>query len=61
MSDNAATAMATTSLLIERVRELVQSDFTDDQLSQMLSQEKSDLVLILRIGCFPKTRCLLAK
>ena len=61
MSDNTATALATTSLLIERVRELVESDFTEDQLSLMKPEEKSRLVRILGVGCFPHICCLLAK
>jgi hypothetical protein len=49
MSDNAATALATTSLLIERVRELVESDFTEDQLSAMTPEEKSRLFKYLAL------------
>ena len=61
MSDNASAALASTFLLIERVRELVQSDFTGEQLLAMSPDEKANLIQILPVGCFPHIRCLLAK
>ena len=61
MSDNASAALASTSMLIERVRELVQSDFTEEQLSAMSPDEKTNLIQIRRVGCFPHICCLLAK
>jgi hypothetical protein len=61
MSDNAATALASTSLLIDLVRDLVEADFTAEQLAVMSPTEREKLVRVLRVGCFPHVRCLLAK
>ena len=60
MSDNAAPALATTQLLIDHVRELVEENFTEEELAAMTPAEREKLVLILRVGCFPHLRCLLA-
>jgi hypothetical protein len=43
MSDNAPTTLASTALLVERVREMVEEDFSEDELVRML-----------RVGCFPR-------
>jgi hypothetical protein len=61
MSDNAATALATTALLVDRVRELVEENFSKEELEAMTPAERDRLVQILRVGCFPHLRCLLAK
>ena len=42
MSGDASAALAKTSLLIERVRELVESDFTEAQLSAMIPEGNRD-------------------
>jgi hypothetical protein len=61
MSDNAPTALSTTALLVDRVRELVEKDFSAAQLDAMPPTERDALVRMLRVGCFPHLRCLLAK
>ena len=52
MSDNAATALATTALLVDRVRELVEEDFSEAELEAMTPAERDALVRMLRVGCF---------
>ena len=61
MSDNAASALCASDRLIELVRELKEADFTPEQLSSMTKSEREELIRILRVGCFPHIRCLLAK
>ena len=61
MSDNAATALATTELLIDRVREIVEEEFSEDELAAMSATEREKLVRMLKFGCAPHLRCLLAK
>ena len=53
MSDNVATALATTALLVDRVRELVEEDFSEEELEAMTPAERDALVQMLRVGCFP--------
>ena len=59
MSDNGA--LAATQLLIERIRELVEETFTAEDLDKMSKEQRDKLVVILKVGCFPHIRCLLAK
>jgi hypothetical protein len=61
MSDNAAPALLTTELLIDHIREIVEKDFSKDELDAMSTEERDKLVRMLRVGCFPHIRCLLAK
>ena len=61
MSDNAAAAQATTALLAEHVRELIEETFTDAELDAMSKEEREQLVLMLRVGCFPHLRSLLGE
>jgi len=58
MSDNAAPALAASSLLIDRVKELVEADFTQAQLQQMSPEAREKLVRMVRVGCFAHMRCL---
>jgi len=61
MSDNAASALATTELLIAQVRELVEEEFDEEELNNMSATERDKLVRMLKVGCFPHLRCILAK
>ena len=61
MSDNAASALATTELLIAQVRELVEEEFDQEELNAMSPAERDKLVRMLKVGCFPHLRCILAK
>ena len=61
MSDNAAAAVATMNLLLEHVRECVDSDFTEEHLRNLSPQERLALVQSLPVGCFAHLRALFAK
>ena len=46
MSDNAAAAQATTALLVEHVRELIEETFTDAEIDAMSKEKREQLVLM---------------
>jgi hypothetical protein len=60
LTDNASTAKLSAAKLISLVRDLVEGDFTEDQLDAMNEGDRKRVVRCLLVGCFPHIRCLLA-
>jgi hypothetical protein len=58
MSDNANAAKATSNGIIDLVRDLVEEEFTQEELDALSPEERTKLVNNIQFGCLPHIRCL---